>query len=89
MDNNKEKKKLNLSGAFAIALALLILVVFVPLNMIFSYSDKVFDMTPNGKYSLDEKTDRTLFLKKQSPITMSLFTKTTLLKPKSKIRLNP
>ncbi|MBQ3139773.1 MAG: Gldg family protein [Ruminococcus sp.] len=57
MDNNKEKKKLNLSGAFAIALALLILVVFVPLNMIFSYSDKVYDMTPSGKYSLDPITE--------------------------------
>lgn len=56
MDNKNDKKKLNLSGAFAIVLAILVLVVFVPLNMIFSYSDKVFDMTPNGKYSLDEKT---------------------------------
>ena len=56
MDNKNDKKKLNLSGAFAIVLAILVLVVFIPLNMIFSYSDKVFDMTPNGKYSLDEKT---------------------------------
>ncbi|MBQ9139673.1 MAG: hypothetical protein IJX61_03595, partial [Ruminococcus sp.] len=55
-----KKKKLNLSGAFAIVLALLILVVFVPLNMIFSYSDKVFDMTPSGKYSLDPKTEHIL-----------------------------
>lgn len=55
-----KKKKLNLSGAFAIVLALLILVVFVPLNMIFSYSDKVFDMTPSGKYSLDPKTEQIL-----------------------------
>ncbi|MBR5514498.1 MAG: Gldg family protein [Ruminococcus sp.] len=56
MDNNKEKKKLNLSGAFAFVLALLVLIVFIPLNMIFSYSDKVYDMTPSGKYSLDPKT---------------------------------
>lgn len=51
------KKKFNLSGAFAIVLSLLLLVVFVPVNMIFSYSDKVFDMTPSGKYSLDPITE--------------------------------
>ncbi len=54
------KKKLNLSGAFAIVLALLILAVFVPVNMIFNYSDKVYDMTPSGKYSLDPKTEEIL-----------------------------
>ena len=39
-----EKKKFDLSGAFAFVLALLILAVFVPINMIFGYKDKVFDM---------------------------------------------
>lgn len=55
--NNSEKKQLNLSGTFAFVLAILVLLVFVPLNMIFSYSDKVFDMTPSGKYSLDPITE--------------------------------
>lgn len=54
------KKKLNLSGAFAIVLALLILAVFVPINMIFNYSDKVYDLTPSKKYSLDPKTEEIL-----------------------------
>ncbi len=56
MDNKNDKKKLNLSGAFALVLALLVLIIFIPLNMIFSYSDKVYDMTPSGKYSLDPTT---------------------------------
>ncbi len=51
-----EKKKFSLTGIFAFVLAILILVVFIPLNMIFSYYDKVYDMTPSGKYSLDPKT---------------------------------
>ncbi len=50
------KKKLNLSGAFAFVLAILILVVFVPINMIFGYYDKVYDMTPSGKYTLNPIT---------------------------------
>lgn len=53
-----KKKKLNLSGAFAFVLALLILVVFVPINMIFGYYDKVFDMTPSGKYTLNPITEQ-------------------------------
>ncbi|MCM1132259.1 MAG: GldG family protein [Ruminococcus flavefaciens] len=52
------KKKFNLSGAFAIILALLILIVFVPINMIFGYYDKVFDMTPSGKYTLNPITEQ-------------------------------
>lgn len=55
-----KKKKFSLSGIFAFVLALLILAVFVPVNMIFSYSDKVFDMTPSGKYSLDPITEKVL-----------------------------
>lgn len=53
-----KKKKLNLSGTFAIILALLILVIFVPINMIFGYYDKVFDMTPSGKYTLNPITEQ-------------------------------
>lgn len=53
-----KKKKPNLSGAFAIVLAVLILVVFVPINMIFGYYDKVFDMTPSGKYTLSDITEQ-------------------------------
>ncbi|MDE6775819.1 MAG: GldG family protein [Ruminococcus sp.] len=55
-----KNKKMNLSGAFAILLALLILLVFVPVNMIFSYYDKVYDLTPSGKYSLDPVTEQLL-----------------------------
>lgn len=53
-----KKKKLNLSGAFAFVLALLILIVFIPINMIFGYYDKVFDMTPSGKYTLNPITEQ-------------------------------
>lgn len=54
------KKKFDFSGAFAFVLALLILAVFVPINMIFSYSDKVFDMTPSGQYTLKPVTKELL-----------------------------
>ncbi len=54
------KKKLNLSGAFAFVLAFLVLLVFVPVNMMFAYYDKVYDMTPSGKYSLDPITEQLL-----------------------------
>lgn len=52
------KKKFNFSGAFAIILAILILGVFVPINMIFGYYDKVYDMTPSGKYTLSSVTEQ-------------------------------
>lgn len=55
-----KKKKLNLSGAFAFVLAFLVLLVFVPINMIFAYYDKVYDMTPSKKYSLDPITEKLL-----------------------------
>ena len=51
-----KKKKFNLSGAFAFILAVLILLIFVPINMIFSYYDKIFDMTPTGRYTIDPVT---------------------------------
>lgn len=51
-----QKKKFNFSGIFAIILSVLILLIAVPINLIFSYSDKVYDMTPAGKYTLNEKT---------------------------------
>lgn len=54
------KKKLDFSGAFAFVLALLILAVFVPINMIFSYYDKVYDMTPSGQYTLNPVTEKLL-----------------------------
>ncbi len=55
-----EKKKFDLSGAFAFVLALLILAVFVPINMIFGYKDKVFDMTPSGQFTLNPITKELL-----------------------------
>ncbi|MDE6780373.1 MAG: GldG family protein [Ruminococcus sp.] len=55
-----QKKKFNLSGIFAIILAILILLIAVPINLIFTYSDKVYDMTPAGKYTLNQKTTQLL-----------------------------
>ena len=52
----QKKKKFNLSGPIAFVIAVLVLVVFVPLNLIFSRHDKVYDMTPAGKYTLADKT---------------------------------
>ncbi|MDE5862201.1 MAG: GldG family protein [Ruminococcus sp.] len=51
-----QKKKFNFSGIFAFIMSILILLIAVPINLIFSYADKVYDMTPNGKYTLNEKT---------------------------------
>lgn len=51
-----KKRKFNLSGPIAIVIALLILAIFVPINLIVSYYDKVYDMTPEGKYTLNDKT---------------------------------
>ncbi|MCM1007175.1 MAG: GldG family protein [Ruminococcus flavefaciens] len=51
-----QKRKHNLSGPIAIAVALIILLIFVPVNLIVVYYDKVYDMTPAGKYTLNQKT---------------------------------
>ena len=51
-----EKKKINFSGAAAFIIAVLVLVVFVPINLIVGYYDKVYDMTPTKRYTLNEKT---------------------------------
>ncbi|MDE6665174.1 MAG: GldG family protein [Ruminococcus sp.] len=51
-----QKKKFNFSGILAIVISILILLIAVPINLIFSYSDKVYDMTPAGKYTLNQKT---------------------------------
>lgn len=51
-----KKKKFNLSGIVALAISLLVLVVFVPVNLIVSYYDKVYDMTPAKQYTLNDKT---------------------------------
>ena len=55
-----KKKKFNLSGTFAIVLALLILLILIPINVIVSYFDKGYDMTPAKKYTLNEKTQKLL-----------------------------
>ena len=55
-----QKKKFNLSGILAFVIAILILLIAVPINLIFTYSDKVFDMTPAGKYTLNPKTEQLL-----------------------------
>lgn len=51
-----KKKKLDLSGAIAIVLAILVLIIFIPINLIVSYYDKGYDMTPSKKYTLSDKT---------------------------------
>ncbi len=64
MENKKEavnldkakKKKINLSGSIAFVVAFLVLLVFVPVNLIVSYYDDFYDMTPNKKYTLDSVT---------------------------------
>ena len=55
-----KKKKLNLSGTIAFVIAILVLVIFIPINLIVSYYDKGFDMTPSKKYTLNEKTVKLL-----------------------------
>lgn len=51
-----KKRRSNFSGAVAVVIALLVLVIFVPINLIVSYYDKGYDMTPAKKYTLNEKT---------------------------------
>lgn len=51
-----QKRKFNLSGPIAIVVALVVLLIFVPINLIIAYYDKVYDMTPAGKYTLNQKT---------------------------------
>lgn len=51
-----KKRKFNLSGPIAFVLAVLVLLVFVPINLIVSYYDKVYDMTPSKRYTLDPMT---------------------------------
>ena len=55
-----QKKKFNLSGPVAIAIAVLVLLVFIPINIITSYYDKVYDMTPSGKYTLSPIMEQVL-----------------------------
>jgi len=56
----KQKKKAGFSGAFALITAVLVLAVFVPINLIVSYYDKVFDMTPAKKYTLSDSMTQLL-----------------------------
>lgn len=51
-----KRKKINLSGPIAFVMAFLVLLVFVPVNLIVSYYDDFYDMTPNKKYTLDPVT---------------------------------
>ena len=55
-----KNKKFNLSGAIAFIIAVLILVIFVPINLIVGYKDKVYDMTPAKKYTLNDITVKLL-----------------------------
>ncbi|MCC8135310.1 MAG: GldG family protein [Ruminococcus sp.] len=51
-----KKRKFNFSGVVAIVLAILVLVVLVPINVIFNYYDKYYDMTPSSMYTLSDTT---------------------------------
>ncbi len=51
-----EKRKFNLSGIFAFIIAALILVAVVPINIIFNYYDKNYDMTEKSKYTFTDTT---------------------------------
>ena len=55
-----KEKKFNFSGIFAIVCAILVLVIFVPVNMIATYRDKVYDMTPAKQYTLNSATKELL-----------------------------
>lgn len=55
-----KNKKFNLSGAVAFAMAVLLLIIFVPINLIAGYKDKVYDMTPAKKYTLNDITVKLL-----------------------------
>lgn len=51
-----KNKKFDFSGPLAIVIAILVLVIFVPINLIVSFYDKGYDMTPSGKYTLSKQT---------------------------------
>ncbi len=51
-----KKRKFNFTDTIAIIIAILVLVVFVPINLIVNYYDKVYDMTPSKRYTLNSKT---------------------------------
>lgn len=55
-----KNKKFNLSGAVAFAIAVLVLIIFIPINLIANYTDKVYDMTPAKKYTLNDITVKLL-----------------------------
>ncbi|MBQ8960111.1 MAG: Gldg family protein [Ruminococcus sp.] len=55
-----QKKKFDLSGTAALIIAILVLLVFIPINIIVSYYDKVYDMTPSGKYTLTPTMEKVL-----------------------------
>lgn len=50
------KKKKNFTNTIAFIMAILVLVIFIPINLIVSFYDRGFDMTPSKKYTLNEKT---------------------------------
>lgn len=51
-----KKRKFNLSTLAALLIAVLVLAVFVPINLIVSYYDKNFDMTPSKQYTFTDQT---------------------------------
>lgn len=50
------KRKFNFTGIVAAIVSVLVLIAVVPINIIFNYYDKNFDMTPSSMYSLSETT---------------------------------
>lgn len=55
-----EKRKINFSGVVALIIAALLLAVLIPINIIFNYNDKNFDMTEKSKYTFSDETVRLL-----------------------------
>lgn len=53
---NSTKKTFNFTGIVAFVIAVLLLLVLVPINMIFSYNDKNFDMTAKSQYTFTDTT---------------------------------
>lgn len=70
MKNNKQRK-FNFSGIAAAVLSVLVLVIFIPVNIIFNYYDKEFDMTPKSLYTLSSTT--TDLLEKNKDKTIEIY----------------
>ena len=51
------KKKKNFTNTIAFIMAILVLVIFIPINLIVSFYDRGFDMTPSKKAAAYRQTN--------------------------------